>query len=471
MKGLKKLALATAVAAAPFAQAEMTAMDDALLGEMTGQAGVTIELDTAVTIGSLEYTDTDGHTSGTAGTISMSNIAFGGAAVTGLQNSQQDARFDDIKIDIDVDGDDGLVIHLIGTDTKNALLGVNPVDFGLALGDVSVNALGGPLASGINIAGNLGPIDIVIDGDGVDAANDMINVNAYFEVTDGEMTIDVMGLGISNLRVGQDSSPLITNGQGINKNYRSEILLVSEVAGAVDAQAIAAGAAAATAADQSIYDTAYDASIAGAADPLNPTPAEIATADTAGSDAVTADAGATAALASAGADNFVRTDDATLTGIMTAVIENGPGSAAGDQFDAAPAAAQESTARAAHIAGGGTDATFDADVAGNIAAYRAGLVAGTNAATNPNNVTNMAFVDMVIGTANTSYYSLKDNETHLVQNALTVDLVSFNIDVSMDLSLGSISKDGGLTYSAASIGSIAIDDLDLSGTKLKIYGH
>ncbi|MGB3666430.1 MAG: DUF6160 family protein, partial [Bermanella sp.] len=35
MKGLKKLALVTAVAAAPFAQAELTAMDDALLGEMT----------------------------------------------------------------------------------------------------------------------------------------------------------------------------------------------------------------------------------------------------------------------------------------------------------------------------------------------------------------------------------------------------------------------------------------------------
>ncbi|MFN2361305.1 MAG: DUF6160 family protein, partial [Marinobacter sp.] len=45
MKGLKKLALATAVAAAPFAaHAELQAMDDSTMGDVTGQAGVTIEL-------------------------------------------------------------------------------------------------------------------------------------------------------------------------------------------------------------------------------------------------------------------------------------------------------------------------------------------------------------------------------------------------------------------------------------------
>ena len=43
MKGLKKIALATAVAAAPFAaQAELTAMNDSAMGNVTGQAGVTI---------------------------------------------------------------------------------------------------------------------------------------------------------------------------------------------------------------------------------------------------------------------------------------------------------------------------------------------------------------------------------------------------------------------------------------------
>ena len=457
MKGLKKLALATAVAAAPFAQAEMTAMDDALLGEMTGQAGVTIELDTAVTIGSLEYTDTDGHTSGTAGTISMSNIAFGGAAVTGLQNSQQDARFDDIKIDIDVDGDDGLVIHLIGTDTKNALLGVNPVDFGLALGDVSVNALGGPLASGINIAGNLGPIDIVIDGDGVDAANDMINVNAYFEVTDGEMNIDVMGLGISNLRVGQDSSPLITNGPGINKDYRGEIKLVTEVANTLTAKAADITASGNLQANNAAVALGYA------------NEAEAITANDAGH---LATIGGARAAGEYGAE----------TAVITAVINGGPGQAkVGSDAATAyilanaadPANPTPTELADAETAGNAAVAQLQADLADTVSADTAAetVYAATNSAMNPNNVTNMAFVSMAIGTADTSYYSLKDNQTNLVQNALTVDLVSFNIDVSMDLSMGSISTDGGTTYTAASIGSIAIDDLDMSGTKLKIYGH
>ena len=46
MKFLKKATLAAAVAVAPFAaQAELKAMDDAMMSATTGQAGVTIEID------------------------------------------------------------------------------------------------------------------------------------------------------------------------------------------------------------------------------------------------------------------------------------------------------------------------------------------------------------------------------------------------------------------------------------------
>ena len=52
MKGLKKIALVTAIAAAPFAaHADLKAMDDSAMGNITGQAGVTIELETQVSIG------------------------------------------------------------------------------------------------------------------------------------------------------------------------------------------------------------------------------------------------------------------------------------------------------------------------------------------------------------------------------------------------------------------------------------
>ncbi len=102
MKGLKKIALVAAIAAAPFAQAELTSIDDAVLSDMTGQAGLSIELSTAVTIASLTYTDTDGHTAGgnVAGSIGVNGIAFGGATVAGGALATDDALFDNIKIDI-----------------------------------------------------------------------------------------------------------------------------------------------------------------------------------------------------------------------------------------------------------------------------------------------------------------------------------------------------------------------------------
>ena len=208
MKGLNKLALAAAISAAPFAQA-METIDDAMLGEMTGQSGITIELSTHVSIGDVTYTDTDGLGNG-AGTVVMDTIEFGGAAAG--------SNFDEVKIDIDVDAEAGLVIHLGGTDLQGILEGTNPVDFGLRVGSVSVgtnNADGGvALASGIDIQGNLGPVDIVISdratdpgtGTRVDVA-DFINVSAYFEVTDGSLTVDALGLGITGMTIGKDSNP------------------------------------------------------------------------------------------------------------------------------------------------------------------------------------------------------------------------------------------------------------------------
>jgi hypothetical protein len=61
MKTFKKIALVSAIAAAPFmAQAELVSMDEALMGETTGQAGVTIDLEigsAGLTVGSVVYTD------------------------------------------------------------------------------------------------------------------------------------------------------------------------------------------------------------------------------------------------------------------------------------------------------------------------------------------------------------------------------------------------------------------------------
>lgn len=396
MKGLKKLVLATAVAAAPFAQAEMTAMDDALLGEMTGQAGVTIELSANVSVGSFVFTDTDGYVPNalftiesaatayadsisatpavggvaTAGTFSMNNIVLGGAGGTGA--------LDDIKIDIDIDGNDGLVIHLGGTNTADVITGgAKAVDFGLSVGSVDVNSA--TLASNIAINGNLGPIDVVIANDST------ISVDAYFEVTSGGMDIDVLGMGLTNLTVGDDSAPIASS---------------NTYSGAIDAvQAIAVAQ--------------------------------------------------NAALIAGGGDLAVSSNGAAITG-------------AGDQAVADLLAADPTADAAAQTAArtAGETAATDAFRAGGEAAATAQVEAGAITG-----VSNMAYVGMTISTVDTSYFNLATAADVDINNALNISIDAMNMDITADVSLG---QTGGVVRE---LGSIAINDLDLSGTSLTIYGH
>ena len=106
MKGLQKLALAAAISAAPFAQA-MESLDDSLLDGMTGQAGITIDVDLDMTISAIKYVDRDGNGTGDQGAITISGITVdnngGTATIRGVT--------------IDVDGNQGIVIGLeqIGT--------------------------------------------------------------------------------------------------------------------------------------------------------------------------------------------------------------------------------------------------------------------------------------------------------------------------------------------------------------------
>jgi hypothetical protein len=89
MKTFQKITLAAAISAAPFmAQAELTPMDDALMGDTTGQAGVTIEIDidaAGISIGEIEYTD--------EGSVLLQNTRI--SNVTGLKQ----------EIDVNTRGD------------------------------------------------------------------------------------------------------------------------------------------------------------------------------------------------------------------------------------------------------------------------------------------------------------------------------------------------------------------------------
>lgn len=190
MKSLKKIALVSAIAAAPFAaQADMLALDDAAMGTVTGQAGVTIELQTKVSIGEFLYTD--------EGQFSVKGITIGGGAVerdasgavTGVSG-----LLDDIKVDIDVLADGDAVIQV-----KSVSGG--PVDFAVAVESASLqgtDAAGDStlLASNIGIQGLLGGINM-----SVDTATDSLNAVVLFTVTDMDMDVDFLAVGIRDLTV------------------------------------------------------------------------------------------------------------------------------------------------------------------------------------------------------------------------------------------------------------------------------
>lgn len=196
MKGLKQIALVTAVAAAPFAaHAEMQAMDDSAMGTVTGQAGVSIELDTQVDIGSVIYQD--------EGQLAISGVSLGGrnadADITGA-----DGALDNLLIEIDVEADGDAFIQVgtteyIDTDGDGTPDQPVPIDFGVSIDSVSLLATDGSndstlLASGIGIEGDIAQLDIRVD-----TATDNLLVDTAFNITDMEMTLDFLGVSIEDM--------------------------------------------------------------------------------------------------------------------------------------------------------------------------------------------------------------------------------------------------------------------------------
>lgn len=251
MKGLNKLALATAVAAAPFATQAMEPMNDQQMGDVTGQSGVTIELDAAVSVGEIAYQD--------EGFLAISDVAVGGATV-GDDSVDTNDRLDDLKMSIDVVGSGGI------GDTANGAVGNQylaaaadkkpnvewtqsgttgegsftqiedgdlviglrsisgqPVDYGVSVGSVSLaksgstvgnlaSSAGTTLVSNLDMTGLLGPVDIVINEN-----ENMMDVNAYFNAQ-GSVTADFVGTSLNfelhNRRGDNSNSLVITDGSG-----------------------------------------------------------------------------------------------------------------------------------------------------------------------------------------------------------------------------------------------------------------
>jgi len=188
MKGLKKIALITAMAAAPFAaNAELQAMNDTAMGDVTGQAGVTIELETKVSIGQFKYTD--------EGSFAVNDIVLGGAGVTAIgAGAGFGDLLDQLKVDIDIADDGDAVIH-VGT------LDGNPIDWGLNIGSMELLA-GGTGSDSTTLISNLSGFGMLAQLDiRVDTATDHLNLVAAFDVQNMNFDVDFLGIGVRGLKI------------------------------------------------------------------------------------------------------------------------------------------------------------------------------------------------------------------------------------------------------------------------------
>ncbi|MAK48928.1 hypothetical protein SAMN04487869_11150 [Marinobacter sp. DSM 26671] len=229
MKGLKKIALATAVAAAPFAaQAELTAMNDSAMGNVTGQAGVTIELETQVSIGQFKYTDTNGGAAGEigGGSFTVNDIELGGAGLItganpifdtnsdGTPDTAASQLLDDLSIDIDLadDGDAVISVHTIS--------GL-PIDWGFTASSMNLEGTDSTtLISGLSAWGMLAKLDIRVDTE--DASTSLggtgdgsLNIDTAFTVNNMEFDVPFLAVGVRGMSITGAGANFDYNGDGV----------------------------------------------------------------------------------------------------------------------------------------------------------------------------------------------------------------------------------------------------------------
>lgn len=217
--------------------AEIKALGDDVLGNVTGQSGITIDIEAQVSIGEIAYKD--------GGYITMEGLRLGG--LDRSANVGTAGKIDNARLLIDVaeqdealnwqfsdfgtigggkvqfnDGD--LVLHF--TNIGNlppftfSARGEEKVDFGLELDAVRLRDSGynvgdsvfsggagaTTLMSNLKLEGWMGPTDFVIRnaGDGYDAngvADSKIEFNSMFRIDDMELDVDIAGVSLKGMKI------------------------------------------------------------------------------------------------------------------------------------------------------------------------------------------------------------------------------------------------------------------------------
>ncbi|BES71133.1 hypothetical protein RE428_21510 [Marinobacter nanhaiticus D15-8W] len=195
MKGLKLKPLALCLALTPVsALAEIQALDDSQMGDVTGQAGVSIELETKVNIDEFRYID--------EGTLAISDIEVGGTNRTNLfaeigtniTSQPPSELLDNIRINIDVLADGDAVINIL-PQTFGA------VDFRVSTGEWALRGT----SDSTTILDNF-HMDALIGSATlrVDTATDVLNFKTDIAIDDLEFDAPFIALGIRDLRLTGD---------------------------------------------------------------------------------------------------------------------------------------------------------------------------------------------------------------------------------------------------------------------------
>ncbi|MGF2733794.1 DUF6160 family protein [Marinobacter sp. DUT-1] len=158
--------MALAMALPSLSLAEFRALDDRSLSTVTGQSGVTIELETRLTMDSLTWTD--------EGSLSVNGVRLSG---------QNDTVLDNIKVTLDIAGEGEVLEHGFSEIARRAdagLLDASDPDVADALTTYSVNGEFGKQFGSGDLVIHLGAIDY----------GDPASLTDYLQAVDFELAVD-----------------------------------------------------------------------------------------------------------------------------------------------------------------------------------------------------------------------------------------------------------------------------------------
>jgi hypothetical protein len=194
MKGLKPTLLALCVAGVPpAAVAEIQMLDDSAMGMITGQAGVTIELETKLNIDRFIYTD--------EGSMEINDIFVGGTNRSDLfpelgvnlmgGAAQETDLLDNVRIEIDILSDGDAIINVLPQ-----VFGA--VDLRVSTGAWNLTGTGGSttILDNFNADILMGGANIEIDAD-----TDVMNLRTDIAVDDMDFDMPFLALGIRDFRL------------------------------------------------------------------------------------------------------------------------------------------------------------------------------------------------------------------------------------------------------------------------------